>query len=409
MAESVTIERLLTLIQATEDLCKTSGPDQPETGTFLSILHRLKSEVANNDDIIPFVDSLSDVRIWNEEINHLKAERGGSKLKLDETASPWAESYIIRKLASLCRGENISEEDLIGIKSESFLTSHYRLLSKISMHLVTSLDADDEGDEAKGNGFLGAVGDALQFCAWARCLADKFSSQQEVGGIKEELAILRRHLLANEATKVLDFLKQGEDGTVKEEKVAESSGRSLRRVDIVVGGVGIELFLDLCLADLVLAAGLANSVTFHLSAVPEVVSMATETDLRTMVKALMAVNHIGLSQCHGRWKKRLQDGSWQLRSDVYWTLPFSYLDMASGAPELYQQLTTSRLVIFRGDQHYRKLVGAAENVSNYAKLSGIPREVLPAPICVLCQFKSQAGASGEELNPSTKATIDFYP
>ncbi|CAG8575746.1 10814_t:CDS:2, partial [Scutellospora calospora] len=45
-----------------------------------------------------------------------------------------------------------------------------------------------------------------------------------------------------------------------------------------------------------------------------------------------------------------------LTSDYFWTSPYAYWHLAEKAPDLYVDLCTSNLLIFKGDLNYRKLV-----------------------------------------------------
>ena len=53
----------------------------------------------------------------------------------------------------------------------------------------------------------------------------------------------------------------------------------------------------------------------------------------------------------------MRAGLWQLYADPFWTYPHCFHRMWAVEPELYAALTEARLVIFKGDLNYRKLVG----------------------------------------------------
>lgn len=44
-------------------------------------------------------------------------------------------------------------------------------------------------------------------------------------------------------------------------------------------------------------------------------------------------------------------------SHDFWTYPHAFCDMKEAAPDLYEELAKSNLLIFKGDLNYRKLVG----------------------------------------------------
>jgi hypothetical protein len=58
-----------------------------------------------------------------------------------------------------------------------------------------------------------------------------------------------------------------------------------------------------------------------------------------------------------RWQDYVATGRWQLNADAFWTYPHCFHRMRAVDPGLYSTLATARLVIFKGDLNYRKLVG----------------------------------------------------
>ena len=58
-----------------------------------------------------------------------------------------------------------------------------------------------------------------------------------------------------------------------------------------------------------------------------------------------------------KWKDYLESGLWELSADSFWTFPHVYSEMCSADPPLYSTLAEAKLVIFKGDLNYRKLVG----------------------------------------------------
>lgn len=65
----------------------------------------------------------------------------------------------------------------------------------------------------------------------------------------------------------------------------------------------------------------------------------------------------GLTELTLRWKKYFQDGIWTLYDEKYWTTPFDYNDMKDRDSALFNSLSQSQLIIFKGDLNYRKLLG----------------------------------------------------
>jgi len=57
-----------------------------------------------------------------------------------------------------------------------------------------------------------------------------------------------------------------------------------------------------------------------------------------------------------QWSQFHQDGKLILRPHPFWTTQGGYWRMPSVAPELFEDLKESELVLFKGDLNYRKLV-----------------------------------------------------
>ncbi|CAF5063247.1 unnamed protein product [Rotaria sp. Silwood1] len=58
-----------------------------------------------------------------------------------------------------------------------------------------------------------------------------------------------------------------------------------------------------------------------------------------------------------RWQEYIQNGQWTIQTHRFFTLPYDYSYMQQISPELYYTMSQSKLIIFKGDLSYRKLVG----------------------------------------------------
>lgn len=129
-------------------------------------------------------------------------------------------------------------------------------------------------------------------------------------------------------------------------------------VEFVCDNAGYELFTDFVLADYLIKSKLVEKIRFHLKAIPWFVSDATINDLNWTLYYLQ--NHsIPLLKKYGkRWQELLNDKKFEIAQvDYFWTSPYEYYRMCKINPELYAKLSESRLVIFKGDLNYRKLIG----------------------------------------------------
>lgn len=148
-----------------------------------------------------------------------------------------------------------------------------------------------------------------------------------------------------------------------------------RRVDIVLDNSGFELFVDLILAGYLLSAGLATNIVLHPKRLPWFVSDVMPKDFSDLLETLAdpqpfytAADDSGktypaLSEkeegdvkfLYQQWNQFHQTGKLAVRPNHFWTTPGCYWRMPHVAPELFNDLKNSELVLFKGDLNYRKL------------------------------------------------------
>ena len=148
-----------------------------------------------------------------------------------------------------------------------------------------------------------------------------------------------------------------------------------RRVDIVLDNSGFELFVDLILAGYLLSTGLATSIVLHPKRLPWFVSDVTPKDFSDLLNSMVdpqafytapdesGKTHPPLSDkevadvkfLFEQWSEFHQDGELIMRPHSFWTTQGCYWRMPHVAPELFEDLKESELVLFKGDLNYRKL------------------------------------------------------
>ncbi|KAK1756948.1 hypothetical protein QBC47DRAFT_378121 [Echria macrotheca] len=164
---------------------------------------------------------------------------------------------------------------------------------------------------------------------------------------------------------------------------AKKEGRAERRVDIVLDNAGFELYVDLILAGYLLSAGLATHVVLHPKSIPWFVSDVLPSDFASLLNALarprdfyetpteddelqgttpakLTEKEVGeLEFLFAEWSTFHAEGQLVLRPNRFWTHPGSFWRLPHEDKELFEDLKTSELVVFKGDLNYRKLVGDA--------------------------------------------------
>ena len=177
-----------------------------------------------------------------------------------------------------------------------------------------------------------------------------------------------KNIVVNDLVAAYDILKS-----------AQKSGKSSRRVDIVLDNAGFELYVDLILAGYLLLTGLATEVVLHPKSIPWFVSdvlpkdfadlLGVIADPQTFYSAsddkhedspsvpLSDEEIANLKYLFSNWGQLHSEGRLMLRPNRFWTHAGSFWRMPHTAPDLFKDLKESELVIFKGDLNYRKLTG----------------------------------------------------
>lgn len=158
-------------------------------------------------------------------------------------------------------------------------------------------------------------------------------------------------------------------------------------MSIVLDNAGFEILTDLCLAEFLVASGLASCIHFHAKAMPWFVSDVTRSDFDWVLDTMSSMNHLAINHLSRAWHNHLKDGLWTVHCHSFWTMPFPFCDMQSVSPDLYSQLAKSDLVIFKGDLNYRKLVSDLK-WDFTTDFSRSLRGFHPAPLCSLRTLKA---------------------
>lgn len=148
-----------------------------------------------------------------------------------------------------------------------------------------------------------------------------------------------------------------------------------RQVDIVLDNAGFELFVDLILAGYLLSTDLATTVVLHPKTIPWFVSDVIPKDFADLLNALhdpqafyTAPDDTGktyeplsnpeveeIKFLFDQWSHFHAEGKLVLRPHRFWTNSGSYWRLPTTAPDLFEDLKQSELVLFKGDLNYRKL------------------------------------------------------
>jgi hypothetical protein len=158
--------------------------------------------------------------------------------------------------------------------------------------------------------------------------------------------------------------------------------RPASRIDVITDNSGLELLLDLRLADSLLSAGQAQ-VHFHLKCMPFFVSDAMIRDLEHTLSGLEQGSAEGAALAH-RLRDAIDAGHIVLHDDPFWSSPLSYHDLP---PHIERDLARADLLLFKGDVNYRRLLDD-RHWPHTARLAVIAAHI-PAPFVALRTLKGE--------------------
>lgn len=196
------------------------------------------------------------------------------------------------------------------------------------------------------------------------------------------------NIIVNDIDRAFDVLYSAKTRSTNTTNNSNTSS-SERRIDIVLDNAGFELYADLLLAGYLLQSGLATQVVLHPKDIPWFVSDVTPRDFGDLLSlvanahelyggdapsdasgnvsasdrplaspttaALSADEKSVLDELAAHWMQVYAEGGIVMRPNPYWTRSNGFWDVKDVAPELYEDLQSSAMVIFKGDLNYRKL------------------------------------------------------
>ncbi|KAJ7390810.1 hypothetical protein OS493_022369 [Desmophyllum pertusum] len=362
---------------------KENQQEQTEDSKLvIAKLSKLRYEMKTNKPLMLMEDDRPDVRIWNATINNSKSLVDEDKVASFTGAWLIVECYMYRKIYEAFALSELHQsfDPFQGQKEASFKGLQDSAIS-LAEFLHHSMDNSPvAGDD--GNNVKNTFDTLLQFCLWGnRC--DLSISSGEItadhgAGHTSHLQHMKENIIVDNSQDVWDVTHNNKN----------------TRIDFILDNSGFELFTDLCFAEFLLHANLAKVIHLHTKQIPWFVSDASVKDVHWMAEQMKSSSNKCLSQLGSRWLQHFQDGSFLLQSHQFWTLAQDFSQMKSIAPDLYEDLSQAKIIFFKGDLNYRKLVGDRKwpHTTHFTDaLWGF----LPAPLCSLRTLKAdvQVGLS----------------
>lgn len=289
-------------------------------------------------------DGRDNCQAWNEYLS--KEKMLGEGTSWYSATWMWTECYMYRRvLEAMTNIEQLRDFDFFRHqKEEGFRDSLYSM-EQLGEWILQILP-EDSSISSKGNDTQDLFAKLLQISLWGNKCDLSISAgnkRSATGNAIDQLESLKERILVDQTSSVWESLED-----------------SNQIVDIVMDNAGYELFTDLCLADFLISSGKACKVRFRIKEQPWFVSDTTIQDFNWTLNILggeKSDNHPSLFTLGERWQGYMRSGEWTVTTDPFWTYPHVYSELETTDPQLHSTLAEAKLVIFKGDLNYRKLVG----------------------------------------------------
>ncbi|XP_034243804.1 damage-control phosphatase ARMT1-like [Thrips palmi] len=360
------------LSRSKEALVQTYGEgSREEIKQIIGYLSKLKNEMQTNKPLISLEANEVDASDWNNFLNTTEERLGRPLLWF---ADVWLhiECYLYRRIReSFALTKHLNQYDPFRHQKEEAFTGSLQAISVVGSYLLKLIESDAKIDTEQ------CVLQFLKLSLWGNRCDLSISGGKDISQVENPLdmiSTLDELILVNDLQKVWSALN------------STSSGPKI--IDIIFDNSGYELFSDLCLAHLLVKLGLANKIRFHGKRVPWFISDVMEHDFHWLIQEMANQTRAPcLSKLSTMWKDFLSSGTWTYLTESFWTLPYSYDAMKQIDPELYNSFEGSKLLIFKGDLNYRKLVGDVF-WPHTEKFSVALRGFEPAPLVTLRTIKA---------------------
>ncbi|XP_052747953.1 damage-control phosphatase ARMT1-like isoform X2 [Galleria mellonella] len=178
--------------------------------------------------------------------------------------------------------------------------------------------------------------------------------------------------------------------------------------DIVCDNSAYELFSDVCVAHFLVSQKIVQKVRFHVKKIPWFVSDVTPRDFNYLLQQCKnatyrrevpsdpapegaaeprVVTSDNLRTVAQQWQQYIDDGTFIVMCDDFWTSPHVFKDMKRYDSDVYRKLQFAVAVLFKGDLNYRKLLGE----KNWNPTTGFETALqgfTPAPVIALRTVKA---------------------
>ncbi|KAL8377445.1 hypothetical protein RB595_008228 [Gaeumannomyces hyphopodioides] len=358
-------------VAQTDDSAKTT-----EGRSIINELAQLKYQVQHDRQLTPIPDDGGpDVELYNKEL-----EQRGNPTWLN-TNWLFCECYLYRRInTNFTLSTHWKRYDVFARQKIKTFRSSRPAVAELAARYGELVKQLREHKASDGEADKLLFREMCEICLWGNATDLSLLTTLSYDDIQKLQGSEARH--AAEANILVNDLDAAFDALVAARR--DKTGPPGRhRVDIVLDNAGFELYVDLVLAGYLLEAGLATEVVLHPKEIPWFVSDVVPADFAALLNALANPKTFyetpsdeealqdkkpeplsereatDMAFLFSNWTELYAEGKIILRPSGFWTQGSSYWRLPTECPFLFNELKSSKLVIFKGDLNYRKLTGDA--------------------------------------------------
>ncbi|XP_071449696.1 damage-control phosphatase ARMT1-like isoform X2 [Hetaerina americana] len=353
-----------------------------ELKCVIGMLSKLKTDVQTNKPLEPLNDSARDADRWNQYLEKQKEKLDGRDLTWFDSPFLFADCYFYRRVTEFFEtSKTLSTYDPYLKQKDDALKGSMESIKSLAKYcnVITEKIPSMSNEEIKEETMK-----LFQVSMWGNecdlALAVEGAGHKSANALQQVIN-KKENIISNDLDGIHLFLSGVRTTALQENRKII--------VDIIMDNAGYELVSDFCLADWLINSSLVDEVRFHVKNMPWFVSDTNSHDILWVLGAFEVTDSEDLLTMLNRWNKNFSSGQWNVKDkETYWTLPFSYHEMPTEDPELYNQLSSSSLLIFKGDLNYRKLLGDI-NWKFSTPFGAALQSFTPAPLVALRAVKTE--------------------
>ena len=304
----------------------------------------------NNAPLAKFNDGLVGQKMWNSYLDEYAGENFGRVARFKEMNSVAVEGYVYRAIHSILRTSLQTDhfsylDPFYASKRESLLsaTQATNIIFSNVINIPNRRLVADEYDQFE------EFEKFLEFSLWSNKSSDLCIKAGKEGhanfGLLTDLQQRKPNILTNSSGELYQLFQEFHDLGKQNKEV---------KIDFVLDNVGLELISDLCFLEMLYQSRLINpsttTIRFWVKQIPWFISDVTNFDFMATLEHLFfnVFDEFSKKEIVLRWNNLFAQRRWQLKVHPFFTTPYEFYKMERVAPDLYRDLASSDLLIFKG-------------------------------------------------------------